>query len=375
MPPKSGSVDPSRFPDEIFDLYSVPAFDKGKPEVIAGRAIGSAKQIVKPGDVLLSKIVPHIRRCWVVRKNRGRRMIASSEWIVFRNDKICPNYLSRVLTANSFHARFMQTVSGVGGSLLRARPSYVAEIEIPFPRLSEQRRIAKLLDQADRLRRMRRYALGLSDTFLPAAFLQLFGDPDTNPHKWPTPYLGDVLLSAQDGPHVSPHYSTQGIPFLSTRNVRPGDIVWDDLKFISLEDAKEQWRKVKPARGDILYTKGGTTGMAKSVDFDRDIAVWVHIAVLKLKTDQVVPVWLEQMLNSQFCYKQSQDLTFGIVNRDLGLKRMPRIRIYLPPMSLQIEFARMVARANRVRAIQRESLRQAEHLFQTLLHRSFTEPL
>ncbi|EQD36840.1 type I restriction/modification system specificity determinant hsdS, partial [mine drainage metagenome] len=85
MASKSGSVDPAKFLDEIFDLYSIPAFDRGEPEVVAGREIGSAKQIVGPEDVLLSKIVPHIRRAWVVGANRGRRIIASGEWIVFRS--------------------------------------------------------------------------------------------------------------------------------------------------------------------------------------------------------------------------------------------------------------------------------------------------
>jgi len=76
MATKTGSVDPSKHPDEVFDLYSIPAFDRGTPEVIAGNEIGSAKQIVGPGDVLLSKIVPHIRRSWVVGATRGRRIIA-----------------------------------------------------------------------------------------------------------------------------------------------------------------------------------------------------------------------------------------------------------------------------------------------------------
>ena len=63
---KSGSVDPLKFPDEVFDLYSIPSFDQGQPEVRAGNEIGSAKQIVKTNDILLSRIVPHIRRAWVV---------------------------------------------------------------------------------------------------------------------------------------------------------------------------------------------------------------------------------------------------------------------------------------------------------------------
>src|SRR5438477_1773768 len=196
MPPKSGSVDPSRFPDEIFDLYSVPAFDRGKPDVIAGRAIGSEKQIVQPGDVLLSKIIPHIRRCWVVGKERGRRMIASSEWIVFRDDRIYADYLRHVLVGNYFHAQFMQTVSGVGGSLLRARASFVAGIEIPVPPLCEQHRVAGQLEQADRLRRARRYALELSDTFLPAAFLELFGDLEHKGRRWRVRELREIAVIA-----------------------------------------------------------------------------------------------------------------------------------------------------------------------------------
>lgn len=86
----------------------------------------------------------------------------------------------------------MQTVAGVGGSLLRARPSEVAKIEIPLPPLSEQKRIAGILDQASGLRRKRQQALALTDQFLRSTFLDLFGDPVTNPKRWP-------MISMRDG--------------------------------------------------------------------------------------------------------------------------------------------------------------------------------
>ncbi|MDD5204854.1 MAG: hypothetical protein PHS17_05510, partial [Desulfobacterales bacterium] len=130
---KLGSIDPSKFPNEIFDLYSVPAFDSGQPEVIEGRKIGSAKQIVQPGDVLLSKIVPHIRRAWIVGGIRGRRLIASGEWIVFRGKTFHPQYLRHLIISDQFHVQFMATVAGVGVSLLRARPAQVADIIITLP--------------------------------------------------------------------------------------------------------------------------------------------------------------------------------------------------------------------------------------------------
>ncbi len=67
-------------------------------------------------------------------------------------------------------------------------------VELRLPTLSEQQRLAGLLEQADRLRRASRYALELSNTFLSAAFLELFGDPSTNPKRWSLVRLGDVSM-------------------------------------------------------------------------------------------------------------------------------------------------------------------------------------
>ena len=75
---------------------------------------------------------------------------------------------------------------------------------------------------------------------------------------------------------LSPEYVESGVPFLSTRHVRLTGIVWEDLKFISEDEAQIHWKKCKPEQGDILYTKGGTTGIAKVVDFETPVAIWVQ---------------------------------------------------------------------------------------------------
>ncbi len=371
MAKKSGSVDPSKFPGEVFDLYSIPAFDSRQPEVVAGKLIGSTKQIVEPGDVLLSKIVPHIRRSWVVGEKQGRRIIASGEWIVFRSEKIYPNYLRHVLVSDPFHSKFMSTVSGVGGSLLRARPAFVEKIKIPLPPLEEQKRIAEILDRAEALRAKRRASLAQLDELTQAIFIDMFGDPVANPKGWLHAKLGDVIFSASDGPHVSPEYTENGVPFLSTRHVRAGEITWEDLKFISKEDAEIQWRKCKPERGDILYTKGGTTGLAATVKTDRLFAIWVHVSLLKPDPEKVDSLWLESMLNNEFCYQQSQVLTHGIANRDLGLTRMVKIKIFLPPLHLQKEFSHRIDTLERMKIVHKASLAELNELFASLQYRAF----
>ena len=179
---RGGSVNPANYPDETFELLSIPAFDKGEPEIVEGKAIGSSKSCVQPNDVLLSKIVPHIKRCWVVPAPQSKyRQIGSGEWIIFRSDKIHPPFLRHFLTSEIFHKQFMNTTAGVGGSLVRARPAEVGNIEIPLPPLPEQKRIAAILDKADAIRRKRQQAIQLADDFLRAVFLDMFGDPNSNP--------------------------------------------------------------------------------------------------------------------------------------------------------------------------------------------------
>lgn len=143
---RSTSIDPRKFPDEDFDLFSVPSYSEYKPEIQFGREIGSAKQAVQPDDVLICKIVPHIRRSWVVPPRSDRRQIASGEWILFRDHGLEPEFLRRFLLSDGFHEQFMRTTSGVGGSLTRARPAEAAGIKIPVPPLAEQRRIVAKLD-------------------------------------------------------------------------------------------------------------------------------------------------------------------------------------------------------------------------------------
>ena len=133
------------------------------------------------------------------------------------------------------------TVGGISREFAR-------KARLLLPPLSEQRRIAEILDKADALRAKRRAALAQLDTLTQSIFLDMFGDPATNPKGWPRVSLGDLVFSASDGPHVSPAYVEQGVPFLSTRHVRAGAVTWADLKFISETDATLHWRKCRPQR-------------------------------------------------------------------------------------------------------------------------------
>jgi len=368
---------PTRLPsDEVFGYIDLSAVDQDAKLITAAREISCgdapsrARQLVARGDVLVSTVRPNLNGVARV-PDQLDGATASTGFCVLRarESKFDGGYLFHWVKSPAFVADMVNKATGASYPAVSDR--IIFDSRIPLPPLAEQRRIAEVLDRAEALRAKRRAALAQLDSLTQSLFLDLFGDPATNPKRWPAIQLGDVVFSASDGPHVSPDYVDSGIPFLSTRHVRPGGMSWEDLKFISSEEAQIHWRKCKPERGDVLYTKGGTTGIAKVVDWDNPVAIWVHIALLKTDKSKVEPVWLEAMLNAPFCYQQSQRLTRGIANRDLGLTRMVTIKMYLPPISLQREFARRVAAIEALKTAQRASLRELDALFATLQHRAF----
>ncbi len=140
------SVDPLDKPETIFELYSVPSSAEDYPEIIKGKEIGSTKQSVKKGDVLLCKINPRINRVWYVAQHTENPLIASSEWIVVRNEQIDSKYLMWCMRSEYFRDYMLSNVSGVGGSLMRAQPKYVQSYPIPIPPLTEQQRIVDRIE-------------------------------------------------------------------------------------------------------------------------------------------------------------------------------------------------------------------------------------
>src|SRR5690606_13505767 len=105
--------------------------------------------------------------------------------------------------------------------------------------LPEQKRIAAILDKADAIRRKRQQAIQLADDFLRAVFLNMFGDPVTNPKGWPRAALPDVAEKFTDGPFgsnlKSSHYVEEGVRVIRLQNIGVGSLLDDDLAFISEE--------------------------------------------------------------------------------------------------------------------------------------------
>ena len=381
MAARQGSVNPLNFADETFELYSIPAFDSRKPEVLKGRDIGSTKQVVQSQDVLLSKIVPHIRRSWIVGPASNFRQIASGEWIVFRSARVVPEYLRHALQCDDFHAQFMQTVSGMGGSLLRARPAQVAKIRIPLPTVSEQRRIAAILDQADALRAKRREALAQLDRLAQSVFVEMFGDPVSNPMNWPESHvLGDVaeiVSGITKGRKISSS-ATRSVPYLAVANVQDKALSLAIVK--KIEATEDEIGRYALKKNDLLLTEGGDPDkLGRGTLWNDELPECIHqnhVFRVRLTHGEVHPLFLNWLVGSQRGKKyflRSAKQTTGIAS--INMTQLRGFPLFMPPLAMQEAFAARIHAVEVQRQAQVTALAELDTLFASLQHRAFAGQL
>jgi type I restriction enzyme, S subunit len=374
MAAKNGSVDPKNFPDETFDLYSIPAFDSGKPDVVAGSLIGSSKQIVGPGDVLLSKIVPHIRRTWIVGEERGRRIIASGEWIVFRHELIHPPYLRHFLKSDEFHAEFMSTVAGVGGSLLRARPSSVSRLMVRLPNLQKQRRIAAILDQAEALRTKRRQALAKLDTLTQSLFLEMFGEAARGASTWPFMYLPEIAELKTGFPFLSDDYvdHADAIKLCRGANVLPGRIDWSDLAGLS-NHRSQDFPDYVLREGDVLVAMDRPWinegfKIARIRPQDSGALLVQRVARLRALSD-VSSRFLYEILKSSSFTRHCRPTETTVPH--ISPRDFRSFKTRIPPRGLMERFERTASTIDVLKERAHRSYQESSRLFASLQHRAF----
>jgi type I restriction enzyme S subunit len=128
------SIKPQEHPEEVFDHFSIPAYDAGGPALEFGETIRSSKYEVPPFAVLISKINPHIPRVWLPHVSEDRRSICSTEFLVcVPKEGVSREYIYSLLSSTAFLGRFAQLVTGTTGSHQRVRPTAFLKMDIVVP--------------------------------------------------------------------------------------------------------------------------------------------------------------------------------------------------------------------------------------------------
>ena len=373
------TVNPLDDPDKMFELYSVPSYEKQYPEVIKGSEIGSSKITVEENDVLICKINPRINRVWVVKRHTPYTLLASSEWIPIRNDNCDPSYLKWYFSSPVFRNLLTSQVAGIGGSLTRAQPKQVSKYPVPLVKISEQRRIAATLDKVTDLISKRRQQLDKLDELAKARFVEMFGDPFINPYHLPTAQFGSVLsVQPQNGlykPQSNYVTDSLGVPILRIDGFYDGKVT-DFRNFRRLKCSSDEIIRFSLCENDIVINRVNSIeylgkcalikGLLETTVYESNM-MRLHVDEKRLNARYVT-----QLLCSKYIYNQILNRAKKAVNQaSINQKDVQSLLIYIPPLELQDQFATFTKQIDQVKANIGHSLAKLEMLKKALMQEYF----
>ena len=258
---------------------------------------------------------------------------------------------------------------GTGSTFKAINKSILETLKIPLPfrngeqDIEKQKQIVSILEKAEQLKGWRKEADKLTEDYLKSIFLEMFLKKDFEMKK-----LDEVCEKITDGTHKTPKYTSDGIPFLRVTDITESNT---SKKFISKKEHEELIKRCNPKKGDILYTKNGTIGVAKTIDWNYEFSIFVSLCLIKPKIEIINNIYLEFFLNTDFAKRQATAHSKIATITNLHLIEIKKIKIPIPPIDLQNKFAKIVDKVEKMREYQKNSNQQIEDLFNNLMQKAF----
>jgi type I restriction enzyme, S subunit len=296
-------------------------------------------------------------------------------WDVIDATETFPPYLERFLRSPRALRFYESKLRGTTARRRTLPDDIFLKLPVPLPPASEQRWIADLLDRADVLRTKRLATIAQLDTLTQAIFLDMFGDPETNPRGWPREQLGELsdrITKGESPAWQGYRYQDSGALFVTSENVRLGQIDLANPKFVSV-DFHHKLSRSKLRDGDLLVNLVGAsigrsclfTGWSGPANINQ------AVAVITLRSGLIDPVFLVNLLTVDGGQRLILSNRVEAARANISLSDLRKLPIPIPPIPLQLAF---VNRANHVASVRNavcSSLAQLDCFFASLQYRAF----
>ncbi|WP_422466862.1 restriction endonuclease subunit S [Endozoicomonas sp. ALC013] len=298
-------------------------------------------------DVVLAKITPCFEngKAAYLDKLNTRVGFGSTEFHVLRPEpeKLDGKYLFYLLWNPKFRHLGERNMSGSAGQK-RVPTNFLKNLEIPLPPLSEQKRIAAILDKADQLRQKRQQAIALADDFLRSVFLDMFGDLAFNPYDYQRVSLDS--LSVNDGIKCGPfgtqlgkhEYLAEGVPLWGIKHVNRDFKVETDEYLSAPKAIALKAYSIRP--DDIVMTRKGTVGNCHVYPEHMPEGI-MHSDLLRIRVDESIidPYFLSWQLKlSRDVSHQISLISSGAIMAGINVTKLKNIEVYVPEVTQQIKF-------------------------------------
>ncbi len=187
--------------------------------------------------------------------------------------------------------------------------------------------------------------------------------------------LNDACNVITCGVAKRPEYVEDGVPFLSSKNVKENRFILNSYNCVSYEDYEKLTKHNKPEKGDILYTRVGSFGEAAVVNFDFEFAIFVSLTLIKPKKDVLNSRYLMHYLNNPYIKNLAINSTSGIGVQNLNVKVVRKFPLTLPPLETQKHIAQILDDAAALRDKTQQLLDEYDQLAQSIFLEMFGDPV
>ena len=257
-----------------------------------------------------------------------------------------------------------------GVAQLNINGSVLKSTEIPLPPLDEQKRIAAILDAADTLRAKRRQSIAQLDALIQSTFLDLFGDPVTNPMGWKKVKIGDLVNNCRTwNPQKS---SADFFDYIDLSSIDKDAKLITEVERYACKEAPSRARQIVES-GDVLVAtvRPNLNGVAMAKDSHHGMTASTGYCVLRPDLKKVAPEFLFQWAKTKAFIQKMIDVATGANYPAVSDAKVKASLIPLPALPLQQKFAAIVESIERQKTTQRTHLAELDALFASLQHRAF----
>lgn len=341
---------------------------------------GSSTHWFDDSHVLYSKLRPYLNKV-VLPDEEG---LATTEFVPLMPDKgrLDRRYLAYYLRSQNFVNWVTEKIAGAKMPRVSMDVFWKHEIPVPFidnhrKSLEEQKRIAAILDKADVIRRKRQQAIQLADDLLRSVFLDMFGDPVSNPKGFPDSKLGtncdDLFLGLTS--KVDYVDGINGYPLIRAKDINKGELSFDEVKYISETQHRKLTKNHLTRKGDLLVSKSGTLGTCAIVRTEREFSTYESIFTVRPNVSKVNLHYLIHLLqNRGFKDKLIGNKVGGTVAH-LNLKMFRDFEIGLPPIDIQNRFSVKIIKCEKKIEKYRQSAIEAKSFFNSISQKAFAGEL
>lgn len=370
---KTDNENPTRYDSEIIyiDISSV---DSDSKKITSYNMISSkdapsrARQKVFQGDILVSTVRPNLNAVAIV-ECEADAIIASTGFCVLRPNsaRIYNRYLFEFVKSPTFILSMARQATGA--SYPAVSNKIVLDEKIPLPPLPVQRKIADVLDRASALIEKRKEQIEKLDLLIKSQFVEMFGDPVTNPKGWETKSLNSICNGIGDGLHGTPNYQQDGeISFINGNNLIDGKIViTPSTKAVGAGEYGKHYIDIND--NAILVSINGTLG--KLAFYNGEKVVFGKSACYCNLKSSINKGFIYGLMKSDGFQRFLENSSTKSTIKNVGLKVMRGFQVIQPPEELQSKFSCFAQQVEDQKSLLKQSLEKLELNYKSLMQKCF----